>query len=864
VRFECLRTVRFGALRDREFEIAAPILLVQGPNEAGKSCFHAAIETILYGFDPGSRDTHPYAVWEAGAADLHLEAQLITDAGERLSVERVLQSSGTVRVDRNGEGFHGPRSASGNRPLPELESVPRALFRAVYSMTANDTHFYKDEVREHVQELLLGETGLEGVRPLHLVRAELADELRQLWKPDNTGNHRAKRLRAELKEARAALREARRTEREVEELAQDRIDLELRLTQLGERRRLLLRESEEAEFLVQIAELRRRADAVHPLRTDTLQGERMQDPVALRAEMHEFEERLAEPRARLMREAPELSASERALLENAPAVAAARRETADHARDATRAEEAEERASGMEDEARERMGRVTGVHAPDLQPLLALPVDALRTAAAHWQADGSGTFGSRRVLLIIGGLGLTLALAAATGFAPPWTAALGAALLGLPLLALGRVNHPALGAGRPPEVDRILDRLGMDADFIPNREALEDVIDSLESARQSAAAGHTERERAEVARHSLSERERRWRNLADELLEKPSGDGPALLEALEAALECAREREGEVREGAAAHERDEALVAAQGPRLAQLQERSLRVQAALRKSFPEIDDEETAHREWLAAENELHFLRERERELRADARWPALQDDPRLDASEPIWSTAARELRETEIESIDEELDVARRRVGKLQGRLEDSGAAYIARAQERVLEVEAALTTTRRERDRLALLENILVEAERRHREANQPDVLRRASEYLSVISGGRYGRLDYPHGEEGDLHVESAERGESVPVGAPLSRGTREQVYLCLRLGTLDYLDRGRESLPLILDEALVHWDAKRREQLYPVLAKVAKRRQVVLFTCHEELAQEAGAALDLRHVDLGARLGATSEPA
>ncbi len=864
MRFESLRTVYFGVLREREFEIAAPILLVEGPNETGKSCFHAALETILYGFDPGSRDTHPYATWEAGARDLHLEARLITDAGERLAVERVLQSAGTVRVDRTGEGFHGPRSASGNRPLPELEAIPRALFRAVYSLTSNDTHFYKDEVREHVQELLLGETGLEGVRPLHRVRAELADELRQLWKPNNTGNHRAKRLRTELKEARAALREARRTERELEELAQERADLELRLTALGERRRLLLREGEDADFLVQIAELRRRADAVHPLRTETLQGERMQDPVALRAAMHEFEVRLADPRARLMRAAPELSPSERALLENAPAVAAARRETADHARDATRAEEAEERAARSEDEARERLARIAGVHATDLQPLLALPLDALRTAAAHWRARGNGIFGSRGVLLAVGGVGLALAFTAAAGFAPPWTAALGAALLGVPLLALGRADHPALAGGRPMEVDRLLERLEMDAELIPGPAVLEQVIDGLESARECARAGRADRERAETARRALSAREQGWRELAEELLERPHGDGPALLEALEVALECAREREGEVRQGRAARERDEALVAAQGPRLTQLQERSIRVQSALRDSFPEIEDEESAYREWLAAEAELHFLRERERELRADPRWPALQDDPRLDASEPLWSPAAREAREVEIESLEEEQDGARRRSGTLQARLEDGGAAHIARAQERVLEIEDELASTRRERDRLALLENILVEAERRHREANQPDVLRRASEYLTVISGGRYGRLDYPHGEEGELHVESAERGDSVPVGTPLSRGTREQIYLCLRLGTLDFLDRGRESLPLLLDEALVHWDATRRGQLYPLLAKVAERRQVILFTCHAELAREASAALDLRHIDLGARLGAASEHA
>ena len=67
---------------------------------------------------------------------------------------------------------------------------------------------------------------------------------------------------------------------------------------------------------------------------------------------------------------------------------------------------------------------------------------------------------------------------------------------------------------------------------------------------------------------------------------------------------------------------------------------------------------------------------------------------------------------------------------------------------------------------------------------------------------------------------------------------------------------MDEHRESLPLILDEVLVHWDAERRAALYPLLAKVAERRQVILLTCHAHLAEEHRHALKGRVIELGTR--------
>ena len=71
------------------------------------------------------------------------------------------------------------------------------------------------------------------------------------------------------------------------------------------------------------------------------------------------------------------------------------------------------------------------------------------------------------------------------------------------------------------------------------------------------------------------------------------------------------------------------------------------------------------------------------------------------------------------------------------------------------------------------------------------------------------------------------------------PLSRGTLDQIFLCLRLGLLDHLDQGRERLPLILDDALLRTDDARRREIYPLLAEVSRQRQVFLLTCQDWIA-------------------------
>ncbi|MCP3886332.1 MAG: hypothetical protein GY700_12825 [Propionibacteriaceae bacterium] len=81
----------------------------------------------------------------------------------------------------------------------------------------------------------------------------------------------------------------------------------------------------------------------------------------------------------------------------------------------------------------------------------------------------------------------------------------------------------------------------------------------------------------------------------------------------------------------------------------------------------------------------------------------------------------------------------------------------------------------------------------------------------------------------------------GEPHLVGDPLSRGTLDQIHLAFRLAVIDHLDDGHETLPLLLDEALVNWDDTRLDEAAEILKHMAGHRQVFLFTCHEWIAEK-----------------------
>jgi hypothetical protein len=137
-----------------------------------------------------------------------------------------------------------------------------------------------------------------------------------------------------------------------------------------------------------------------------------------------------------------------------------------------------------------------------------------------------------------------------------------------------------------------------------------------------------------------------------------------------------------------------------------------------------------------------------------------------------------------------------------------------------------------------LAVCSVVLDKVRARYERDRQPEALREASGYLQRLTGGRYVRVWTTLGHS-VLRVDD-QHGRTIDVEL-LSRGTREQLYLSLRLALVrSYALRGAR-LPLVLDDVLVNFDAVSTKAAAEVLCDFAKGdQQILVFTCHEHIAR------------------------
>lgn len=152
------------------------------------------------------------------------------------------------------------------------------------------------------------------------------------------------------------------------------------------------------------------------------------------------------------------------------------------------------------------------------------------------------------------------------------------------------------------------------------------------------------------------------------------------------------------------------------------------------------------------------------------------------------------------------------------------------------------------------ALLERLLELALQDLHESRQPRVLLAASRSFSLVTGGRYAQIRQV-AEARQVEVVDA-TGRAVPA-SNLSRGTREQLYLCLRLGLAAAFAEQGIRLPILMDDVLVNFDPERAAAMAAVLGREARDHQILLLTCHPATAELLeGAVPGLRKILLSPR--------
>ncbi|WP_315548140.1 ATP-binding protein [Lautropia mirabilis] len=194
----------------------------------------------------------------------------------------------------------------------------------------------------------------------------------------------------------------------------------------------------------------------------------------------------------------------------------------------------------------------------------------------------------------------------------------------------------------------------------------------------------------------------------------------------------------------------------------------------------------------------------------------------------------------TEAGQVVEEIS----RLGAQHGQLKAAfdalnGSDAAARAAARQQEAAAGMAEAAERYLRLKTAARLLQWSMERFRQTRQGPMLARASEIFQALTLGSFSRLLVDAESHDSPRLVSIRTDGNKPVEVPgLSEGTRDQLYLALRLAALDQQASQGSRMPLIADDLFINFDDRRTEAGLQVLGEVSRRMQVILLTHHDHL--------------------------
>ncbi len=137
-----------------------------------------------------------------------------------------------------------------------------------------------------------------------------------------------------------------------------------------------------------------------------------------------------------------------------------------------------------------------------------------------------------------------------------------------------------------------------------------------------------------------------------------------------------------------------------------------------------------------------------------------------------------------------------------------------------------------------LRLCDDVLTRGIDRYQDKNQAPILAAASKYFSEMTLHAFRGLRAEWNDAGQAVIAGIRADGSELHVEQMSDGTCDQLYLALRLASLDGWLENHEPIPFIVDDILVHFDDERSKATLQVLAKLSERTQTIFFTHHQHL--------------------------
>ncbi|MEV0661712.1 AAA family ATPase [Actinomadura luteofluorescens] len=171
-------------------------------------------------------------------------------------------------------------------------------------------------------------------------------------------------------------------------------------------------------------------------------------------------------------------------------------------------------------------------------------------------------------------------------------------------------------------------------------------------------------------------------------------------------------------------------------------------------------------------------------------------------------------------------------------------GGGDAARAEADIAQICAELGEDAEEFLRLEAAKIAIYACMEEYRTNDQEPVLALASDMFAQLTRGSYTGLEMSDEEPPSIRAKSSSGSLLAP--AVLSEGTRDQLYLALRLATLERHAAAGNALPIAVDDIFMTFDERRTEAALRVLDGLADRFQVIIFTHHEHVIRSAAKEL------------------
>ena len=211
------------------------------------------------------------------------------------------------------------------------------------------------------------------------------------------------------------------------------------------------------------------------------------------------------------------------------------------------------------------------------------------------------------------------------------------------------------------------------------------------------------------------------------------------------------------------------------------------------------------------------------------------------DEAEAKASRLADELKSlrSERSALDEEVG----RLGQMLKTMNEESQA--AKAADAALDSESQRARIRADAARFLqfrLASAVLRETIRDYQADHQAPTLEIASRYFARMTLNSFDGLRALLDDDGRQVLVGVRPGDSTLLVSGMSEGTRDQLYLALKLAALRHHYDSHPPMPLILDDIFINFDDDRSAAAFEVLAELSGQAQILFFTHNRHLVEIA----------------------